>query len=198
MHGSARRRSASGCSATPSWARRTRTRTARLPYMTWPPPLVPRLVSIAGRDEAAVAEAAEPLRLRAPRHRLARARRRPGGRAVRQQRPEQPPCRADDRRRRGRASTCSARSRSDARRTRATRSGSASQQPGVKHMTAFNYRFVPAVRLARAADRGRRARRDPSLPRPLPAGVGHDDRRCVALQRATRRAPVRSAISART
>ena len=30
-----------------------------LPYMTWPPPLSPRLVAIAGRDEAAVTEAAE-------------------------------------------------------------------------------------------------------------------------------------------
>jgi predicted dehydrogenase len=29
-----------------------------LAYMAWPPPLVPRLVAIAGRDEAAVAEAA--------------------------------------------------------------------------------------------------------------------------------------------
>jgi predicted dehydrogenase len=29
-----------------------------LAYMTWPPPLLPRLVSIAGRDEAAVGEAA--------------------------------------------------------------------------------------------------------------------------------------------
>jgi predicted dehydrogenase len=29
-----------------------------LAYMTWPPPLVPELVAIAGRDEAAVAEAA--------------------------------------------------------------------------------------------------------------------------------------------
>jgi predicted dehydrogenase len=29
-----------------------------LSYMTWPPPLVPRLVSLAGRDEAAVGEAA--------------------------------------------------------------------------------------------------------------------------------------------
>src|SRR3982750_4848899 len=29
-----------------------------LPYMAWPPPLRPRLVSVAGRDEAAVAEAA--------------------------------------------------------------------------------------------------------------------------------------------
>jgi predicted dehydrogenase len=30
----------------------------KLAYMTWPPPLVPRLEAIAGRDEAAVAEAA--------------------------------------------------------------------------------------------------------------------------------------------
>jgi predicted dehydrogenase len=30
-----------------------------LPYMTWPPPLQPELVAIAGRDEAAVAEAAQ-------------------------------------------------------------------------------------------------------------------------------------------
>src|SRR5437764_14673594 len=29
-----------------------------LAYMTWPPPLMPQLVAIAGRDEAAVAEAA--------------------------------------------------------------------------------------------------------------------------------------------
>src|SRR3954454_22867098 len=29
-----------------------------LAYMTWPPPLVPELVAIAGRTEAAVAEAA--------------------------------------------------------------------------------------------------------------------------------------------
>ena len=31
----------------------------KLSYMAWPPPLQPRLVSIAGRDEAAVAEAAQ-------------------------------------------------------------------------------------------------------------------------------------------
>ena len=31
----------------------------KLSYMAWPPPLVPRLVSIAGRDEAAVSEAAQ-------------------------------------------------------------------------------------------------------------------------------------------
>jgi predicted dehydrogenase len=31
----------------------------KIAYMTWPPPLKPRLVSIAGRDEAAVSEAAD-------------------------------------------------------------------------------------------------------------------------------------------
>ena len=37
----------------------------KIAYMTWPPPLRPRLVAIAGRDEAAVSEAARALRLRA-------------------------------------------------------------------------------------------------------------------------------------
>src|SRR5256884_9731683 len=31
----------------------------KIAYMTWPPPLVPRLVGIAGRNEEAVGEAAE-------------------------------------------------------------------------------------------------------------------------------------------
>ena len=31
----------------------------KIAYMTWPPPLVPRLVGIAGRNEQAVNEAAE-------------------------------------------------------------------------------------------------------------------------------------------
>src|SRR5258708_29285482 len=30
-----------------------------IPYMTWPPPMMPRLVRIAGRSDQAVAEAAE-------------------------------------------------------------------------------------------------------------------------------------------
>src|ERR1700675_5165207 len=30
----------------------------KIQYMTWPPPLMPRLVAICGRDEAAVSEAA--------------------------------------------------------------------------------------------------------------------------------------------
>ena len=30
----------------------------KIAYMTWPPPLLPRLVAVSGRTEAAVAEAA--------------------------------------------------------------------------------------------------------------------------------------------
>ena len=37
----------------------------KLAYMTWPPPLVPRLVAIAGRNEQAVARGRAALRLRA-------------------------------------------------------------------------------------------------------------------------------------
>ena len=36
----------------------------KLPYIAWPPPLVPKLVAIAGRNEEAVADAASPVRLR--------------------------------------------------------------------------------------------------------------------------------------
>src|SRR6266516_786486 len=32
----------------------------KIAYMTWPPPVMPRLVGIAGRDADAVGEAAEP------------------------------------------------------------------------------------------------------------------------------------------
>src|SRR4051794_41968000 len=38
-----------------------------LAYMTWPPPLVPELVAVAGRTEEAVAEAAGRYRLAGPR-----------------------------------------------------------------------------------------------------------------------------------
>ncbi len=44
---------------------------------------------------------------------------------------------------------------------------------GVKAMCAFNYRFVPAVRLAQSDHRLGRPRRDLPLPRALPAGVDH-------------------------
>jgi predicted dehydrogenase len=119
-----------------------------LAYMTWPPPLRPRLVSIAGRDEAAVSEAARrygferhvtdwrtlvsdpdvelfdnggPNNLHAePTIAAAEA-----GKHVFCEKPL------------GRTAD---ESHEMWRRVAAT---------GVKHMTAFNYRFVPAVRLAR-------------------------------------------------
>ena len=69
---------------------------------------------------------------------------------------------------------------------------------GVKHMTAFNYRFVPAVRLAREMIEAGELGRDPPLPRPLPAGVGRRRRRRRGGSTRTRPAPARSATSART
>ena len=119
-----------------------------LAYMTWPPPLVPRLVSIAGRNEDAVAEAAArygfgrfvtdwrelvadpdvqlfdnggPNNLHAePTIAAAEA-----GKHVICEKPL------------GRTAE---ESHEIWQRVEAT---------GVKHMTGFNYRFVPAVRLAR-------------------------------------------------
>ena len=44
---------------------------------------------------------------------------------------------------------------------------------GVKHMVAFNYRFVPAIRQAYELINSGRAGRDLPLPRRLPAGVDH-------------------------
>ena len=119
-----------------------------LPYMAWPPPLRPRLVSIAGRDGAAVQEA---------------ARRYGFERAVTDWRelvadPEvqlfdnsgpnnlhaEPTVAAAEA---GKHVFCEkplGRTAEESfdlwRRVEAA---------GVKHMTAFNYRFVPAVRLAR-------------------------------------------------
>jgi predicted dehydrogenase len=119
-----------------------------LPYMVWPPPLRPRLVSIAGRDEAAVQEA---------------ARRFGFERAVTDWRelaadPEvqlfdnsgpnnlhaEPTLAAAEA---GKHVFCEkplGRTAEESfelwQRVEAT---------GVKHLTAFNYRFVPAVRLAR-------------------------------------------------
>src|SRR6187455_1148071 len=119
-----------------------------LSYMAWPPPLRPRLVSIAGRDESAVAEAATrygferyvtdwreqvadpdvqlfdnggPNNLHAePTIAAAEA-----GKHVFCEKP---------------LGRTAGESHEMWRRVGAT---------GVRHMTAFNYRFVPAVRLAR-------------------------------------------------
>ena len=65
-------------------------------------------------------------------------------------------------------------------------------------MCAFNYRFVPAVRLARAADRGRRARRDPPLPRRATSRSGARRPRRTGASTRPPPARARSATSART
>ena len=169
-----------------------------LPYMAWPPPLMPRLVSIAGRDEAGgrrgraarfgferyvtdwhelVADPEVELFDNSGPNNLHAEPTIAAAEAGKHVFCEKPLGRTAD-------ESYEIWQRVDA--------------AGVKHMTAFNYRFVPAVRLARADDRGGRARRDPPLPRPLPAGVGHDGRDEAWRFDKTRPAPARSATSART
>jgi predicted dehydrogenase len=119
-----------------------------LSYMTWPPPFRPRLVSIAGRDESAVAEAAQ--RYGFERH-------------VTDWRelvsdPEvglfdnsgpnnlhaEPTIAAAEA---GKHVFCEKPLGRTAKESYETWQRVAGA--GVRHMTAFNYRFVPAVRLAR-------------------------------------------------
>jgi predicted dehydrogenase len=119
-----------------------------LSYMTWPPPLRPQLVSIAGRDEAAVSEAAQ---------RYGFADHVTDWRAIV----------ADDRvqlfdnvgpnnlhaeptiaaAEAGKHVICEKPLWRDA--AEAHETWQRVEAAGVKHMCAFNYRFVPAVRLAR-------------------------------------------------
>ena len=119
-----------------------------LPYMTWPPPLRPRLVGIAGRNQEAVAEAAQRYGFEA---------------AVTDWRELV----ADDRvglfdnsgpnnlhgeptivaARAGKHVLCEKPLGRDADESLSI--WQAAANAGVKHMCAFNYRFVPAVRLAR-------------------------------------------------
>jgi predicted dehydrogenase len=119
-----------------------------LPYMAWPPPLMPLLVSIAGRNEEAVAEA---------------ARRYGFSEAV----TDWKAIVADDRvqlfdnsgpnalhseptiaaAEAGKHVICEKPLGRDAAESYET--WQRVQAAGVKHMCAFNYRFVPAVRLAR-------------------------------------------------
>jgi predicted dehydrogenase len=119
-----------------------------LAYMTWPPPLQPQLVSVAGRDEAAVSEAAR---------RYGFAEHVTDWRAIV----------ADDRvqlfdnvgpnnlhseptiaaAEAGKHVICEKPLGRDAAESHET--WQRVDAAGVKHMCAFNYRFVPAVRLAR-------------------------------------------------
>jgi predicted dehydrogenase len=119
-----------------------------IPYMTWPPPLMPRLVSIAGRDEPAVSEAA----IRYGFDRYATDWRElvadpdvqlfdnagPNGLHA------EPTIVAAEA---GKHVICEKPLGRTA--DESFEMWSRVQASGVKHMCAFNYRFVPAVRLAR-------------------------------------------------
>ena len=86
-----------------------------------------------------------------------------------------------------RASTSSARSRWGATPTRATRPGSACRPPAsstcAPSTTASCPRCAWPAQLIEAGEH----RRDPPLPRRLPAGLGHDDRGGLALRQGRRR-----------
>ena len=170
----------------------------KVSYMAWPPPLRPRLVAIAGRDEEAVADAARrygyerwttdwrdivadpsiglfdnggPNSLHAePTIAAAEA-----GKHVLCEKP---------------LGRDAAESYDDL----AARGGHGSQAP-VRLQLPLRAGGAPGAR----DDRGGRARRDPALPRPLPAGLGRrPDARHVALRRRRPPARARSATSAPT
>ena len=140
--------------------------------MTWPPPLVPRLVAIAGpqrggrRGGRATATATS-----AGRTDWRDARRRPGDRPLRQRRAEQPARRADDRRRRGRQAR-DLREAARPRRRRELRDLAARRRDRRQAHVRLQLPLRPGGAARARDDRGRRARRDPPLPRPLPAGLG--------------------------
>ncbi len=119
-----------------------------LAYMTWPPPLMPRLVSIAGRDEQAVAEAAR--RYGFAGHvtdwRALVADDRVGlfDNAGPNNLHAEPTIAAAEA---GKHVICEKPLGRDGAESYETWQRVAAT--GVKHMCAFNYRFVPAVRLAR-------------------------------------------------
>jgi predicted dehydrogenase len=119
-----------------------------LSYMTWPPPLLPQLVSIAGRDEEAVSEAA--LRYGFAEHvtdwRAIVADDRVGlfDNVGPNNLHSEPTIAAAEA---GKHVICEKPLGRDAAESHET--WRRVEAAGVKHMCAFNYRFVPAVRLAR-------------------------------------------------
>jgi predicted dehydrogenase len=119
-----------------------------LSYMAWPPPLTPELVAIAGRNEAAVAEAARRYGFAkhvTDWHDLVSD---PGITLFDNSGPNdlhaEPTIAAAEA---GKHVICEKPLGRDAAESYET--WQRVQAAGVKHMCAFNYRFVPAVRLAR-------------------------------------------------
>ncbi|MBI3943953.1 MAG: Gfo/Idh/MocA family oxidoreductase [Chloroflexi bacterium] len=119
-----------------------------LPYMMYPPPAIPRLVAIGGRTEEAVSEAARRYgyeKYYTDWHQLVHD---PDVQILDNGAPNNlhaEPC--IEAAGLGKHIICEkplARTATEARRM-----WEAVQQAGVKHMVGFNYRFVPAVRLAR-------------------------------------------------
>src|SRR5690349_16371022 len=125
----------------------------KLAYMTWPPPLMPELVAIAGRNEEAVAEAAR--RYGFSKHvtdwKQLIADERIGlfDNAGPNNLHAEPTIAAAEA---GKHVICEKPLGRDAAESFDTWQRVAAT--GVKHMCAFNYRFVPAVRLAREMIRG--------------------------------------------
>ncbi len=120
----------------------------KIAYMTWPPPLMPRLVSVSGRDEEAVAEAARRYGFDGYvtdwREQVADDRIKlfdNGGPNNLHAEPTMEAAKA------GKHVFCE----KPLGRTAAESHEiwQVAEDAGVKHMCAFNYRFVPAVRLAR-------------------------------------------------
>ena len=114
--------------------------------MAWPPPLMPQLVAIAGRTTRCDRGRA-PVRLRTWNDRLARPGRRPGDRPLRQRRPNdlhaEPTIAAAEA---GKHVVCEKPLGRDATSPTNLAEGRADAR---RALCAFNYRFVPAVRLAR-------------------------------------------------
>ena len=158
-----------------------------LPYMTWPPPLVPELVAIAGRDEEAVAEAARRYGFAGHvtdwRDLLDDERIGLFDNSGPNNLHAEPTIAAAEA---GKHVICEKPLGRDADESYET--WQRVEAAGVKHMCAFNYRFVPAVRLARELIEAGELGEIHHFRGRLPAGVGRDggDRRLALRQGAGR------------
>src|SRR5919205_931960 len=119
-----------------------------LAYMTWPPPLRPELIAIAGRNEEAVAEAARRYGFAEHRTDWRQVATDPRVELFDNAGPNnlhaEPTILAAES---GKHVICEKPLGRDAAESHQT--WQRVQAAGVKHMCAFNYRFVPAIRLAR-------------------------------------------------